>query len=287
MRSIEDWWAGGERVPLPSGHEVFTRVDGAADAPWLTLVHGFPTSSYDWAPIVDRLAGERRLLSLDLLGFGDSDKPRGHRYDLLEQAGAIDAVWRHYGVQRTALAVHDYGVSVGQELLAREGEERLPAALTAAAFLNGGMLPELHRPLGIQRALAHPVSGPVLTRLVSERTFRQGMRRIFAREPSDAELHQLWLGVVRRGGRTGSHALLRYLEDRREHAARWRAAVAETAVPLHFVWGPLDPISGAHMLAGLRDLRPDATFVELEGVGHYPQLEDADGVAEALRALAG
>jgi pimeloyl-ACP methyl ester carboxylesterase len=48
-------------------------------------------------------------------------------------------------------------------------------------------------------------------------------------------------------------------------------AIARADVPLRFVWGPLDPVSGAHMLAELRMRRPDAVVAELAGVGHYPQ----------------
>jgi pimeloyl-ACP methyl ester carboxylesterase len=274
---IADWWGGGQRIPV-AGRRVFARVDGPDGAPWLTLLHGFPTSSWDWAPVVERLRGERRILTLDFLGFGDSDKPPRHRYSLLEQADVVLAAWAWAGVARTEVAAHDYAVSVAQELLARGAAQ--PAAVT---FLNGGLLPEHHRPVTIQRLLAHRVAGPVLSLATSERTLTRGLRGVFARPPSDAELHQHWLGVARRGGARRSHALLRYLAERREHSGRWRRALLEAPVPLRFVWGPLDPVSGAHMLAPLRALLPAAEVVELPGVGHYPQLEAPDAVAAALR----
>ncbi len=280
-----DWWAGGRRVEGPGHRRVFVRVAGPEDAPLLTLLHGFPTSSLDWAPVFDRLAGERRLVALDFLGFGDSDKPKPHRYSLLEQADAVEAVWKLLGIERTALVAHDYGVSVAQELLARRDDRDLPVTLTSAAFLNGGMLPTLHRPLLVQRLLAHRFLGPVLTRLTSERTFRSGLRKVIARPVSDAELHEHWLALTNRGGRDLGHALLAYIDERRRFAARWEGAVARADVPLRFVWGPLDPVSGAHMLAELRLRRPDAAVAELAGVGHYPQLEDPDAVARELREL--
>src|SRR3712207_5405188 len=98
--SIAEWWRGGERIQGPGGHAIFVRVDGPDDAPPVTFLHGFPTSSWDWLPVVERLRGERRLLTFDFLGFGDSDKPRGHRYSLVEQADVTEAVWRHVGVER-------------------------------------------------------------------------------------------------------------------------------------------------------------------------------------------
>ena len=72
--------------------------------PWLTLLHGFPTSSWDWAPVAPALAARYRLLALDFLGFGASAKPRRHRYRIAEQADLVEALWRHHGVTSTALS---------------------------------------------------------------------------------------------------------------------------------------------------------------------------------------
>ncbi|HEV2815013.1 MAG TPA: alpha/beta hydrolase [Solirubrobacteraceae bacterium] len=280
-----DWWAGGSRIGGPGGHRVFVRAEGPQGTPTMTFLHGFPTSSLDWASMFDRLRGDTRLIALDFLGFGDSDKPKPHRYSLLEQADAVEAVWKHLGVERTAVVAHDYGVSVAQEVLARRDDRDLPVEVTAAAFLNGGMIPSLHRPLTVQKLLAHRFTGPVLTRLVSERTFTRGLRRVIARPLSDAELHEHWLAFRSRGGRDLGHPLLAYIEERVRYAPRWERAIARADVPLRFVWGPLDPVSGAHMLAELRLRRPDAAFAELAGVGHYPQLEEPDAVARELRRL--
>ena len=280
-----EWWAGGSRIAGPGGHRIFVHTAGPADAPVVTFLHGFPTSSLDWVGMFDRLRGERRLVALDFLGFGDSDKPRPHRYSLLEQADAVEAVWAHLGVGRTALVCHDYGVSVGQELLARRDDRDLPVEIVSAAFLNGGMIPSLHRPLAIQKLLAHRFAGPVLTRLTTERTFVRGLRQVIARPLADAELHEHWVAFANRRGRELGHPLLAYIAERVRYASRWETAIARCDVPLRFVWGPLDPVSGDHMLAELRLRRPDAHFAELAGVGHYPQLEEPEAVARELREL--
>lgn len=284
IERASDWWAGGSRIAGPGGRRIFVRTAGSGER-HLTFLHGFPTSSLDWAPMFRRLAGERQLLALDFLGFGDSDKPKPHRYSLLEQADAVEDAWQRLGVERTAIVAHDYGVSVGQELLARRVDGDLRVGITSAAFLNGGMLPEFHRALTIQKLLAHRVLGPWLTRLTTERTFRSGLRRVIARPVADEELHEHWVALTNRGGRDLGHALLAYIAERRRFAARWEEAIMRADVPLRFVWGPLDPVSGAHMLAELRLRRPDAHVAELAGVGHYPQLEEPDAVAAELRAL--
>ncbi len=275
---IEDWFAAGERVPT-GAHTLFERVAGPADAPWLTLLHGYPTCSYDWSPIADELARERRLLLFDFLGFGDSDKPKAP-YHYADQVAITGALWDRYGVERTGVVAHDYGVSVAQELLAAHGER-----LTRVAFMNGGLYPHLHRPIAIQRALKAPVVGALVARLSNERAFARNMRSIFsdAHQPSDDELHQLWLSVARRDGHRNYHRLIKYIDERRENADRWSAALERTDRPLQFVWGDADPISGEHMLAEVRRRLPRARVDARSDIGHYPQLEDPAWVADNLR----
>lgn len=269
---IDDWFAAGERVEA-GGRRLFERVAGSGGAPWLTLLHGYPTCSWDWSPVADGLAAKRRLLMFDFLGFGDSDKPRDHVYSIHEQADLTEALWRRHGIERTALVVHDYGVSVGQELLARHAEGALEVEIERIAFLNGGVYPDLHRPLAAQRALLHPRAGPLVSRTVNESALVRGLRRVFAHRPSDAELHQHWLGIARRGGSRVQHLLIRYIEDRHRHAERWTGALERTGVPRLFVWGMLDPVSGAHMAERIAARVAPGELHALADVGHYPQVE--------------
>lgn len=55
----------------------------------ILFIHGFPSAAWDWHFQWKHLAGQYRLLSLDLLGFGLSDKPTDHQYSLLEQADIV------------------------------------------------------------------------------------------------------------------------------------------------------------------------------------------------------
>src|SRR6476646_4501199 len=126
VEAIADWWAQGERVPLALGgaeRRVFVRRLGAGST--ATLLHGFPSSSHDWARLAPGLARDHALLMPDFLGFGASEKPRAHTYSLHEQADPVEALWEHEGVEATRLLGHDYAVSVIQELLARRAEGRL------------------------------------------------------------------------------------------------------------------------------------------------------------------
>src|SRR4029079_9736236 len=81
-----------------AGHQMFVHERGPAPAanwdgesPTVLLLHGFPTSCYDWRGVVDRLADGVRAIAPDLLGFGLSDKPAAYSYSLFQQADNIEA----------------------------------------------------------------------------------------------------------------------------------------------------------------------------------------------------
>ena len=279
LPDLDEWIAGGDWSQFDQ-RRIFHRQDGPPEGRPMLLLHGFPTSSHDWAGIVPALTrAGHRVTTLDFLGFGASDKPRGHHYSIREQADIVERLQEQLGITATALVAHDYGVSVAQELLARH-----PKRFTATTWLNGGIYPDLHRPLMIQKLLHHRRIGPVLSRLSSERTFRAAMRRITGRSIGDADLHAMWQSVSADGGTRVHTALLTYIDERRTHAERWTRALENHPGPTTFIWGPVDPISGGHVLPRIAERVPDANVVVLDGVGHYPQVEDAEAVVSALLA---
>jgi pimeloyl-ACP methyl ester carboxylesterase len=286
--SYDDWLAGGRRVHLPRlGHTVFVRLDGPRDGPVVTLLHGFPTSSYDWAGVVPALtAAGWRVLSLDFLGFGESDKPTRHRYSITEQTDLVEQVWRLEGVDRSAVVAHNYAVCVAQELLSRAGDGLAAVTVDGVVFLNGGVYPDLHRPLRVQRLLRSP-AGPLLARVLSERVLARSLATICAKPLGPAVVHDLWRAVSGRNGRATYHRLLHYIDDRKISGERWVSAMESAGVPLGFVWGPRDPVSGEHVLSRLRERLPGAYFAVLDDVGHYPQLEAPERVGPALAGLLG
>jgi pimeloyl-ACP methyl ester carboxylesterase len=288
--TLAQWIDGGVRTPVRLANgawEIFTRVDGAGA--WCTLFHGFPTSSFDWHRVWPTVTTRRRALAFDFLGFGESDKPAEHAYSMIEQADLMQALWERHGITRTDLVVHDYGVSIAQEILARHAEGGLGVEITSVTFLNGGIYPDLHRPQPSQVMLLDPVQGPKLGDLVTAETFAMALRATYApgRQPDDAELADQWRTVERRGGHRIGHRLIQYIRDRERHAERWVRALETTTVPRHFVWGMLDPVSGAHMAARLRERLPDVDRVELADVAHWPQLEAPGEVARALERILG
>jgi pimeloyl-ACP methyl ester carboxylesterase len=277
MNTVDAWRDAGTFVEL-RGHRMFYRREGSG--PTLLLVHGYPTSSWDWAPLWPALVARYDVIALDMLGFGESAKPRGHRYSIFEQADLQLALLAKLGVSRFHALVHDYGVTVGQELLARD------APIDSIAFLNGGLFPETHRARPIQRILASPI-GPLVARLTNERAFAKSLGAVFAKKPTRDEMHAFWLLASKNDGMRALAGLIRYMPERRENRERWVGALVRATLPLLVINGSLDPVSGEHMVVRLLELRPNTRVVRLADVGHYPQVEAPDAVLAAYLAFRG
>jgi pimeloyl-ACP methyl ester carboxylesterase len=285
VEGIDAWWSAGGRVDIDLGgvaRQIFLRRVGSG--PMMTLLHGFPSSSHDWAAVLPALAEHNSLVLFDFLGFGASQKPADHDYSIHEQADLVEAVWAREQITATVLVAHDYAVSVAQELLARRAEGALGVDLIEVDLLNGGLYPAVYRPQPGQLALLDPETGPQIGALITEELWIESLRPTFAEGFDVAGAGaELWRAMAREDGQLVIHRVIRYMNDRTTHAERWVNALEQTDVPLAFVWGMLDPISGAHMAERIRQRLPAVPFTSLADVGHWPALEAPARVVAALR----
>ena len=283
-------WRQMARPWRHEGRRIFTWRAGRGPA--LLLIHGFPTSSWDWAPLWQDLGLRWRTLAIDMLGFGFSDKPAQLDYTFAAQAKLHEDWLASLGVHEVLILAHDYGDTVAQELLARDLERRRQdepgLRLRGVCFLNGGLFIEAARPRPIQRLLLHPVTGPVVSALMNQRRFERSFLEVFspAHRPSKAELEDFWWIISTNKGHRIAHRLGQYLRERVTGRDRWVAAMQSGQVPLRLVCGMDDPVSGATIAARYRELMPSPDLIELPGIGHYPQLEAPGLVLRALEAFA-
>jgi pimeloyl-ACP methyl ester carboxylesterase len=100
------------------GVSVFYREAGPSDAPVVLLLHGFPTSSFQYRELIPRLADKYRVIAPDLPGFGFTDVPASHKYTYTFDALArtIVAFTDALALKRYALYVFDYGAPTGFRL---------------------------------------------------------------------------------------------------------------------------------------------------------------------------
>lgn len=286
---IWQWQKTGQQRQLDE-HSLFCIDTGEQDRPAILLIHGFPTASWDWFKIWPALHQHYRLLAIDMLGFGFSDKPNPHHYSIHEQADLQQRFLADAGIARCHVLAHDYGDTVAQELLARH--EETPSAqrgceFLSICFLNGGLFPETHHALFTQKLLLSPL-GPLVNRLAGKAKFESSVCKVFGEnsQPSQFELDSFWQLVNYNKGKHLFHNLITYMRDRREHRERWVSVLQQAQLPLALINGSADPVSGAHMVERYRELgcRLDF-FQELAEIGHYPQVEAPEEVAAAYLAF--
>ncbi len=280
---VDEWERAGSHLDTPEGR-VFVRDVPAVDpdgSPPLLVLHGFPTCSFDFRLVLDRLSAHRRVVLFDQLGFGLSDKP-DRRYGIHLQADTTEHVARALDLDVVDLLTHDMGDSVGGELLARDLDGRRAFRVRRRVLTNGSIYLDLAQLTdGQQLLLALPDEA---ADLVQETGYVASLANTLATPdaaPAD-ELAAQWELLRRNGGDRLLARTIRYLEDRRAEEARYTGAIEDHPTPLGVVWGAEDPIAVAAMPARLADRLAHLRVDLLDGVGHYPMLEAPERFADAV-----
>ncbi len=286
----EAWRERGQVVSL-CGRQIFT-VDlparGTELHPPLLVLHGFPTSSFDFHRVVDGLAAHRRVLLFDMFGYGLSEKP-DVAYRLTRQADIAVAFTESLGIDRLGLLTHDIGDSVGGELLARQLEGSWDVEITGRTLSNGSIYIELaHLSAGQTLLLDLPDQRLADDSLLDRSTVLAGLASTFGPEASvgDDQLAAQWKMLAHLDGHRLLPRTIRYVEKRRRDEGRFTGAIEDHPSPLTVVWGRDDPIAVVAMADRLLRARPDAGLHLLGGVGHYPMLEAPDRFLRAMGVVA-
>lgn len=135
------------RTVMIDGIRVFYREAGAAEAPTILLLHGFPSSSRMWEPLLTRLADSFHLVAPDYPGFGHSDTPDPAVFDYTfdHLAQVIDSFTVGLGLTRYVLFLQDYGGPIGFRL-ALAHPERVQALIVQNAVAHEDGLGPLWEP---------------------------------------------------------------------------------------------------------------------------------------------
>jgi pimeloyl-ACP methyl ester carboxylesterase len=290
--TVAAWERLGEYRQV-TGHRIFTVAApplGAEALEPLLVLHGFPTSSFDFRAVLDELRRNRRVYLLDMLGYGLSDKP-DLAYTIALQADIVVAFTSALDITALALVTHDMGNTVGGELLARQMEGSWPVDVTRRVVTNGSIYIDMaHLSAGQLLLLGLPDERLAGDGPIDGAAVEAGVAATFSPRSNVGpdELAALGHLVVHNDGHLMLPRLIRYIEERRRHEARFTGAIEEHPSPLGIVWGLDDPIAVASMVDRLHSARPDARVSLLEGVGHYPMIEAPERFATAVhRAIAG
>ena len=266
------------------GHEIFYLQEGSG--PNLLILHGYPYNTFEWKLVWQELVKKYSVVAFDYLGMGFSDKPQNHVYSFQEHCEMVNEFLNHLGISETHILSHDLGVSIAQELIARDLGNNNGFTIQSLVYMNGGLFMDSYKPRLIQRLLSQspkPI-GKLLSNMLSKPKLDKTIKKVFGpnTQPSELLLSQLWEILNYKEGKSIAYLIGRLVFDKVNHQERWINAMQKTTIPMCFINGPFDPNSGIHMANRYKELIPNPYVILLdEYIGHWPQLEDPIGVLEA------
>lgn len=269
--NLASWRGQQSRQLAYQGHPVFIKEAGTGSA--LLCLHGYPYSSWQWRKLWPSLVAHYRVIAPDMIGCGFSDKPRDFEYAITAQADLMVELLAQLGVDEVHVLAHDYGVSIAQELLARNQAGEPAPRVRSVCFLNGGLLPEKFRERMEHRLIR--LRGMQVALLFDGQSFVRSIGALYAADtrPSDAELMQDWEVATCNGGLFVADKIFHFLEERITQRERWVGALQKAEVPLRLINGAADPVAGATMAEHYAEIVTKADVVSLPGIGHFPHLE--------------
>ncbi|WP_299314776.1 alpha/beta hydrolase [uncultured Aquimarina sp.] len=274
-------WKNRGRTTVINGHQIFYIKEG--NGPNLLILHGYPFNTFEWKSVWGNLVKNYTVFTFDYLGMGFSDKPKNHDYNFQEHCEMVNFLIEFWGIKQTHILSHDLGVSIVQELLARDLASQNSFTMQSVVFMNGGLFMDSYKPRMIQRLLSQspkPI-GKLLSQLLTKKKLEKSVKSVFGpnTQPTDQLIHQFWNILNYKDGKSIAYLIGRLVFDKLNHQERWISAMQNTKIPMCFINGPFDPNSGIHMANRYKELIPNPKVKLLgEGIGHWPQIEDPSGV---------
>eukprot|EP00095_Tigriopus_kingsejongensis_P004027 maker-scaffold5_size1054832-snap-gene-2.12 protein:Tk04027 transcript:maker-scaffold5_size1054832-snap-gene-2.12-mRNA-1 annotation:"PREDICTED: uncharacterized protein Rv1834/MT1882-like" len=304
---LKSWYLSGQ-IHEVDGFQVFCR-DQAPEQPkgTIILVHGFPTSSYDFHKSIEAFQADYRIVLCDHVGFGFSSKPKENfSYGMADLADITLMTWKHLGIASAHVVAHDMGDSVLTEILTRFQRKLLPQQFDnffqSVTFTNGGMRFDLINYRVAQSLLTKPWIGPMLNRLQNRIpkeirdviSFYQ-LRSLWS--PSYMDTNDLTQDISDmqdllslNGGDKIIHQTISYLHDRSRFEGRWLQSLKKLEIPTLLFWGDSDAVSPMEIPKSLaRDFIQPKVFEgkTLKDTGHFLMLENPHGFAQTILAFIG
>ena len=244
----------------------------------MVVLHGYPTSSYDYYKVLPELSKHYRVIIHDHLGFGFSDKPLDYSYSLLDQADLALQLWQQLGVKKVHLLAHDYGTSVATEIIARNNNNELTIEIENLTLCNGSMHIELSQLRTIQKLLKNKWLGKYVAKLTTYAIFSKNLRNVYfdKTKVSNNELKDIWMQLEYNEGRKVIHKLSQYINERYTYWNRWIGALKETDLQTNIVRAKNDPVAVPAIARLIATEISNNKLFWIENTGHFPMLENPD-----------
>jgi haloalkane dehalogenase len=277
------------QVPRADGWRLAVREFGSqwqGRGPTLVLMHGFPDNQHLYDLLIPSLAQQHHVLSFDFLGWGASDKPMPHRYDVASQRADLDAVVQHFALRSVVLVVHDLSGHVGIDWALDN-----PARSAGLVLLNTyyQAMPTLKAPEAIQ---SYSTPGMLRDLMIwgsnkSAGRFKAGVASQISKFFSNPTSRDAFVPVLTHSAADIRPAFISstsVLWD--EVAARAKEVPRMQAFgkPVWVIFGVDDPYLNIGVAEEFHKLFVGSRLHLLRGAGHYVQLDQAQQVSDIIRA---
>jgi pimeloyl-ACP methyl ester carboxylesterase len=262
------------------GHRV--GFQAAGEGPLVVLLHGITSTSDAWRQVMPRLAERYTVIAPDLIGHGRSAKPRGD-YSLGAYAAGVRDLLAVLGFERGTVVGHSFGGGIAMQFayLFPEYIERM------ALIASGGLGREVHPLL---RAATLPGSDWVLPLLAREWSIRAGdaVRTVAGKLGMEAgpDLAEFARGYASLAEEGASEAFIHTMRSVIDHEGQRVSALDRLyladQLPTLFIWGANDPVIPVEHGRNAHRVVPNSRYVEIEGSGHWPMLDDPDRIVREL-----
>jgi pimeloyl-ACP methyl ester carboxylesterase len=269
------------------GLPIFYREAGPATAPVLLLLHGLPSSSRMYEPLLTRLSDRYRLIAPDYPGFGHSawPAPAAFAYTFDHLVEVMTRFTEILGLARYSLFMQDYGGPVGFRM-AMANPERVDSMIIQNAVAHESGLTKLWRARRAFWADRATHEAPLRNNLLSlEATRKRHLGSDPAHERYDPDLWTDEFAFLSQPGQADIQAELFY--DYRNNVAAyptWQAWMQKSQPRMLVVWGKYDPSFDISEPEAYRRDIPDAE-IHILNAGHFALDTEPDRIAGLVRAF--
>ncbi len=241
----------------------------------VVFVHGNPGCGADWLPLASDIAPFARVLAPDMPGFGRADKGADFDYTVPGYAAHLGALLRERGVRRAHLVLHDFGGPWGLAWASAHPEQ-----VASLALINIGILPG-YRWHYMARIWRTPLLGELFQATTTRLAFRLALRHGNPRGLPRAFIDSMFDNYDA-GTRRAVLKLYRATNNLGDAATLMHEALRPLDLDCLVIWGKCDPYIPWRYAAAQHDTFPRAKIVYLDDSGHWPFIDNAAGVRDAL-----
>ena len=263
------------RVDIREGRIAYVR-QGEGEP--ILLIHGFPTSVYLWRNVIPLLAGDFTIYALDLLGYGDSDKPPKADLSVGAQAEYVAEFMMKVGMTHGTVVGHDIGGGVAQLLTLNRPELVRRLILLDTVAYDSWPVPEIER-----------LKDPAWDQTIQTLDLRKGLNKALLRgifhkdRVTEALVGEYVSPFV---GLQGRQAYLRCARALNNREILIRAAeIEQLPLPVLILWGEADDYQPLKNGQHLADQLPAGRLIVLKDAGHFLPEDQPEELALQIQAF--